>query len=160
MDHNGQPIIGKTQHNDFLDLSVQGEFGFDQNPSAFGGYATGAAADALGLSLAGGALPPEPGGQHMSIAHFMTLSQGYLDQFGDPVNYGSFLTNDPRFNAQFAAWADTPHGMNEEFLLTNRPAGTNRPIQDPPGTHSGSGASTPIWGAAASIWGTIGHGPG
>jgi hypothetical protein len=160
MDRNGQPIIGATEHNDFLDLSVQGEFGFDQNPSQFGGDPTGTAADALGLTQAAGALPPEPGGQHMSIARFMTLTKSYVDQFGDPVNYGSFITNDPRFNDQFTAWADTPQGMATEFLTANRPAGVSHAIMDPPGTHSGPGASTPIFGAADSTWGTIGHGPG
>jgi len=87
----------------------------------------------------------------MSIAHFMTLTKSYVDQYGNPVHYGSFFTNDPRFDAQFTAWADTPQGMDEEFLTAMRAAGTNHPIQDPPGTHSGPGASTPIWGAAANI---------
>jgi hypothetical protein len=147
MDRNGQPIIGATEHNDFLDLSVQGEFGFDQNPSQFGGDPTGTAADALGLTQASGAFPAEPGGQHMSLAHFMTLTKSYVDQFGDPVNYGSFITNDTRFNDQFTAWADTPQGMATEFLTANRAAGTSHAITDPLGTHSGPGASTPIWGS-------------
>ena len=149
MDRNGKPIVGKTQHNDFLDLSVQGEFGFDQNPSSFAGYPTGAAADALGLSQLGGAAPPEPGGQHMSLAQFMTNTLGYADQSGNPVHYGSFLSNDTRFNPQFAAWGDTPAGMAHEFLTNNRAAGVGHAITDPPGTHSGPGASTPIWNAAA-----------
>jgi len=146
MDRNGQPIIGNTVHNDFLDLSVQGEFGFDQNPSSFGGYATGAAADALGLSQLGGALPPEAGGQHMSLAHFMTDTLSYVDQNGQPVHFGSFFSNDVRFNSQFAAWNDTAQGMAHEFLTSNRPAGVSYAIQDPMGSHSGPGASTPIWG--------------
>ena len=150
MNRNGQPIIGNTQHNDFLDLSAQGEFGLDQNPSAFTSYAYGTAADALGLSQAGGALPPEPGGQHMSIARFMTNTLGYFDQNGQPVNYGNFLTNDPRFNIQFTAWNDSPAGMAHEFLTSNRAAGVAHAISDPAGTHSGAGASTPIWGVAAT----------
>jgi hypothetical protein len=147
-DRNGQAIVGKTSNNAFLDVSVQGEFGFDTNPSPAMSYMYGgAAADALGLSQAGGALPPSPGGVKESVARFMNDTKTMLDQYGDPINFGSVFSNDPRLDANIAAWTDTPAGLGYEFLSSNRAAGSSAPVTDPLGTHSGPGASKPIWGA-------------
>jgi hypothetical protein len=148
----GQQITGKTSNNDTLDLSVQGMFGLDENPSPTPSYLTGTAADALGLSQ-GTALTAEAGGVHESINQALTQMTSFVDQNGQPVNFGSIVTNDPRFTTQIGAWTDTQQGMAVAFLSTNSPAGQNNPVADPSGTYSAAGASTPIWGTppAANI---------
>ena len=148
-DRSGQPIIGKTENNAFFDVSVQGEFGFDQNPSTIS-YMSGTAADALGLSEAGGALPPSAGGEHMSAAHMMNLMKTMLDQNGNLIHFGSVFSNNTSFDTKLAAWADSPAGLGYELLTSNTAAGSDAPVSDPPGTHSGPGASKPTWGAEAN----------
>ena len=53
-------VTGATQNNEFFEIQPNGAFGFDQNPSSLS-YATGTAADALGLSQAAGAIDFDAG---------------------------------------------------------------------------------------------------
>ncbi len=152
-------ITGKTQNNDYFDITPNGAFGFDQNPSTLG-YLTnvsGTAADQLGLSQTSGAIDSSPGGQHPTIAQFMNNTLHEKDQFGNPVHYGSYQAETPnRFTNGLTLW-ETRGGLGEQFLSTYHqttiPAGQSTPVTDPPGTYSNAGASTPILGTppAANI---------
>ena len=55
LDWANQPIIGATENNDFFDVSPNGDFGYDYNPSSLS-YMSGTAAAALGLTQASGAI--------------------------------------------------------------------------------------------------------
>jgi hypothetical protein len=99
LDWANQPIIGATENNDFFDVSTNGSFGFDNNPSDLS-YMSGSAADALGLTQASGAIDSSPGGQHPTIAQFLNnIVQNETNQFG------SFQSSEPRLNQALAAWA-------------------------------------------------------
>lgn len=139
-------IHGDTVNHDFFDISPQGAFGFDQNPSTLT-YAHGSLAADLRLDRPDGAILSSPGGQHESIDNFMNAVTHFRDQFGDPVHFGSYQTNSPKFEPLLAPWAMTSEGLGHEFLtstIATTPAGINGPIIDPYGTHSPAGASAPI----------------
>jgi hypothetical protein len=106
------PIAGAK--NLFLDLSVQGEFGLDTNPSQFDGYVTGTAAAALGLSQ-GEADPPSQGGLYWPMSKFMNKAINFLTTKGQPVSYSEIYSNDPRLNNNLYAWTQTPAGKGYTF---------------------------------------------
>jgi hypothetical protein len=143
-----QFMAGATQNNDFFQIQPNGAFGFNQNPSDLS-YASGPVADALGLSQAFGARLSSPGGQHISVANYMDdIIQNETDQYGNPVRFGSFQTNDPRAGLVqgLLDWANSADGLGYEFLstiTTTRTAGQSMPVTDPPGTHSDVGATAP-----------------
>ena len=85
-------------------------FGFDNDPSDLS-YMSGTAADALGLTQASGAINSSPGGQHPTTAQFMNdIVQNETNQFG------SFQSNEPRFDQALAAWAQSTGGDGYQFL--------------------------------------------
>ena len=147
LDWGNQPIIGATENNDFFDVSTNGAFGFDHNPSSLS-YMSGTAADALGLTQASGAIDSSPGGQHPTMAQFMNdLVQNETSQFG------SFQSNIPRDTQALAAWAQSIGGDGHQFLTSNfttPPAGSTAPTIDLAGTFSPAGASAPMLAAAGT----------
>jgi hypothetical protein len=142
--------VGATQNNEFFEVQPNGAFGFDYSPSTLG-YMTGTAADALGLSRASRAILSSPGGQHPSIAQMMdNIIRNETDQFGNPVHFGSFQTNEPRLVPKFAIWAASAAGAGYQLISsssTTPPAGSSLPVTDPTGTYSPAGASAPTLGA-------------
>ena len=143
-----QQFIGATENNDFFEIQPNAVFGFDHNPSSLS-YASGSAADALGLSQGFGAMLSSPGGQHESIAQYMDDLVNETDQYGNPVHFGSFQSTEPRLNAELVAWASSIPGYGHEFLdtnLTTPPAGSSLPAIDPAGSYSLAGASGPAPG--------------
>ena len=54
-------VIGATANSDFFDVSPNGLFGYDNNPSTLS-YMSGTAAAALGLTQESGAIDSTPGG--------------------------------------------------------------------------------------------------
>lgn len=143
-----QFMVGATQNNDFLEIQPHGAFGFDNTISTLS-YASGPVADELGLSQATGAILSSPGGHNNStMAQFMNnIMHNETDQFGNPVQFGSVQTNEPRFGTALSLWVQNS-GLGHQFLLSTTPAGMSTPVTDPPGTHSGPGASAPLPGAA------------
>lgn len=141
-----QAFVHNVLTNAYFEIQPNEYFGFNDRPSTLS-YATGAAATALELASGTGALDSSPGGQHESIAMFMNTVRQSLDQFGNPVEFGTFQSMEPRLNSEFAAWADSPGGYVHDFLsaysLTTPPAGSSLPVTDPLGTTSGPGASKP-----------------
>jgi hypothetical protein len=142
---NDQPIIGATENNDFFDVTTNGGYGYNNNPSTLS-YMSGTAATALGLTQASGAIDSSPGGQHLSASEFMNnLVQNEDGQFG------SFQTNIPKADQGLAAWAQSTG--NYQFLnsLFGTPrAGSSLPTIDPAGTYSLAGASAPTPAAAGT----------
>ena len=132
------PLAVSLDNNNFLDVQPNGWFGFDNDPSDLS-YMSGTAAAALGLTQASGAIDSSPGGQHPTTAQFMNnIVQNETNQFG------SFQSNEPRFDQALAAWAQKT-GLYQ-FLSTNLTtsrAGSSLPTTDPAGTWSGPGASAP-----------------
>ena len=142
--------VGATQNNEFFEVQPNGSFGFDYYPSTLG-YMTGTAADALGLSQVSGAILSSPGGQHPSIAQMMdNIIRNETDQFGNPVHFGSFQTNEPRLVPKLGTWAASAAGDGYQFISsisTTPPAGSSLPVTDPTGTYSPAGASAPTLAA-------------
>jgi hypothetical protein len=140
LDWANKPIIGATENNDFFDVSPNGRFGYDANPSSLS-YMSGTAAAALGLTQASGAIDSSPGGLHMTVSDFMNnLVQNETRQFG------SFQSSIPKYAQALAAWAQSIGGYGYQFLtsqLTTPPAGSSAPVTDPAGTYSPAGASAP-----------------
>jgi hypothetical protein len=136
---HGQTTIGATENDDSFNISPNGDFGFDQNPSSLS-YVSGTAAAALGLTQTSGAIDSSPGGQHPTTAQFMNdVVQNEYGQFG------SFETNIPRASPALEAWAQS---TGYRFIpivgaKSTPPAGASRPTVDLAGTYSGSGASAP-----------------
>ena len=134
------PLAVSLDNNNFFDVQPNGWFGFDNDPSDLS-YMSGTAADALGLTQASGAINSSPGGQHPTTAQFMNdIVQNETNQFG------SFQSNEPRFDQALAAWAQSTGGDGYQFLtsnLTTSRAGSSAPTTDPAGTWSGPGASAP-----------------
>ena len=146
-------VTGATQNNQFFEIQPNGAFGFDQNPSSLS-YATGTAADALGLSQAVGAIDSTPGGQHPTITEYMDSVLTETNQLGQPVQFGSFQTNDPRLEAGLATWAASSAGAGLQFIAstsTTTPAGSSLPVTDPTGTYSAPGASAPTLAAPSQV---------
>jgi Protein of unknown function (DUF3383) len=105
--------IGATENNDFFEISPNGAFGYDANPSTLS-FASGTAADLLGLgehsprdpSTGIGALDASPGGQHPSIDTFMNdIVTNYTNQFGLPVQFNQLQTNDYKLTPELSDWA-------------------------------------------------------
>jgi Protein of unknown function (DUF3383) len=151
LDWANKQIIGATENNDFFDVSPNGDFGYNLNPSSLR-YMSGTAAAALGLTQASGAIDSSPGGQHPSTSEFMNnLVQNENSQFG------SVQSNDEALSAQrlgtgLAAWAQSTDGLYT-FLsgtASTPPAGSSAPTRDPAGTYSGPGASAPTPAAAGT----------
>jgi hypothetical protein len=140
---------GATENNDFFEIQPNGVFGFNQNPSSIsyvGG--TPAAAAALGLTQESGAIDSSPGGLHESVAQYMDNVLNETNQFGQPVEFGSFQSTEPRLDANLAAWAQSIEGDGYQFLtsgLSTPPAGSSAPVTDPAGTYSPAGASAPTF---------------
>ena len=147
-------VTGATQNNDFFEIQPNGAFGFDKNPSSLS-YMTGTAATALRLAQGSGAINSSPGGQHPSIATFMyDIIHNETDQFGNPVQFGSFQTNEPRLNTVLATWAASSAGDGYQFITSNTttpPAGSSTPVTDPTGTYSPAGASAPTLAAPSKV---------
>jgi Protein of unknown function (DUF3383) len=118
LDKDG-PVTGAK--NLLFDLSVQGEFGFDNNPSQFNGFVTGTAAAPLGLSE-GEADPASQGGVYWSMAKFMNKAINFLTTGGLPVSYSEIYSNDSRLNANLYAWTQTPAGQGYTFESPVPPA--------------------------------------
>ena len=100
--------------HDFLEVSVGGEYGFDQRPSSlsFATEPTGSAADLLGLSQLSGAMDSSPGGQRVSIAQMM---EQFIKIAPDP--FGSFQSAEPRLDGAFEYWQQ--HHPSYAFLPNN-----------------------------------------
>jgi len=140
-------FVGETANNDFFDVEPNGDFGFNINPSSLSYMTATAAATLLGLTQASGAIDSSPGGQHLSRSQFMNnLVQNETNQFGQPVEFGSFQSTEPRLDTALAAWAQSPDGYGRQFIPSNAttpPAGSSAPTTDPAGTFSPAGASAP-----------------
>ena len=89
---------GATQNNWFYEVQPNGAFGYDNNPSTLS-FASGSAADLLGLSQAYGAMDSSPGGQHPSINTYMSnIINNEKNQLGEPVQFNQLQTNDFSIN--------------------------------------------------------------
>ena len=112
LDWDDKSIIGATENNDFFDVSPNGEFGYDYNPSSLS-YMSGTAAAALGLTQASGAINSSPGGQHPSPSEFMNnLVQNENSQFGSfQNNIGQLAQGGPDYVDSLAAWAQSTDGL-------------------------------------------------
>ncbi len=150
---NNQPIIGATENNDFFDVSPNGDFGYNNNPSSLS-YMSGTAAAALGLTQASGAINSSPGGQHPSVSEFMNnLVQNENSQFGSfQNNIGTLAQGSSTYLDGLAAWAQSSDGYQflSSYTATTPPAGSSDPTIDPAGTYSGPGASAPTPAAAGT----------
>ncbi len=138
-----QIIVGKTKDNDFFNISPNGNFGFDYNPSSIS-YMSGTAAAELGLTKGSGAVNSSPGGQHPTTAQFLN---DIVQKYGQ---FGSFQTNVPRAQQALAAWAQSTGYRFIRSINSTPPAGASLPTKDPAGTYSGRGASAPT--PAAPGW--------
>ena len=138
---NGVPIIGATEPNDFLSLTANPAYGFDQDPSSLS-YLSGTAADALGLSQATAVSDASPGGQHPTMATFVN---GVVAQLAAlKTGFAKIGSTEPRFANSFTLWVAKHLGY--QFLGgATPPAGSSEPVADPPGTWSGPGASAPTF---------------
>ena len=137
---------GATENNDFFEIQPNGVFGFNQNPSSMSYVGGSTAAAALGLTQQSGAIDSSPGGEHESVAQYMDNVLNETNQFGQPVEFGSFQSTEPRLDANLAAWAQSVDGDGYQFLtsqLTTPPAGSSAPTTDPAGSYSPAGASAP-----------------
>jgi hypothetical protein len=138
-------IVGATANRAYFEISPNGQFGFDNNPSSLS-YMSGAAAAALGLTQASGALN-SPGGEPTSAAAFMNnLVQNENSQFGSfQALWPQLAQEDPNYLGDLAAWAQSTYGLYtfNQSTTTASPAGSSTPTTDPAGTYSGPGASAP-----------------
>ena len=105
-------IVGATANNDFFDVSPNGAFGYDNNPSSLS-YMSGTAAAALGLTQASGAIDSSPGGQHASAAAVHEQPGSEREQ---PVRFVSEQhwntgAGDPEYLDDLAAWAQSTDGL-------------------------------------------------
>ena len=106
-------LQGPTASHDFLEVSVGGEYGFDQRPSSLSfAEPTGSAADLLGLSQSSGAMDSSPGGERVSIAQMM---EQFIALAPDP--FGSFQSAEPRLDGAFEYWQQ--HHPSYAFLPNN-----------------------------------------
>jgi hypothetical protein len=138
-------IVGATANRGYFEVSPNGQFGFDNNPSSLS-YMSGTAAAALGLTQASGALNTA-GGEPTSAAAFMNnLVQTENSQFGSfQALWPQLAQEDPAYLGDLAAWAQSTYGLytfNQSTTATP-PAGSSLPATDPAGTYSGPGASAP-----------------
>jgi hypothetical protein len=133
-------VTGLTANNSYFMIQPQGAAGFNQNPSTLS-YASGTAADELRLSQGSSAIDSNLGGEHQSIANSIQGMINNLDQFGNPVHFGSFASLDPRLDTDLAAWIDSPPGIAYQLFTAHAPAGQDHPVTDPLGSWSNAGAS-------------------
>jgi hypothetical protein len=139
-------VAGRTQNNSYFMIQPQGASGFNQNPSTLS-YATGTAADELALSQAFGAIDSALGGEHQSVNTSINGMITNVDQFGNPIHFGSFASLDPRLNDNIAAWIDSQPGVAYQLFTVKAPAGQATAVADPVGSWSNAGASSPTWGS-------------
>ena len=99
---------GATSLRNFFEIQPNGQFGYDYNPSTLS-FASGAAADELGLTQASGALNSTPGGALQSAAVFMNnLVQNEYSQFGSfQATWQTLAELDPKYLDDLAAWAQS-----------------------------------------------------
>jgi Protein of unknown function (DUF3383) len=146
--NGGRPIIdGATQDNAFLNVSANGYFGFDEVETALS-FATGSAADKLGLGQGDGGYDSSPGGVHETVPQYIN---GILHNETD--QWASIEVNTPRYVPAFEHWQENS-GFAYQFISTQTsttPAGSDQPVTDPSGTHSGAGASKPIRNKSDSV---------
>jgi hypothetical protein len=144
-----QAITGATASRGYFDISANGAFGYDNNPSTVS-YATGSAAGLLGL-MQGEATLSNPGGQTTNAAQFMTdlVQNPAYNQFGSfqvsqlPALLAQY---DPTYLGDLANWAQSTAGQYPDltqYTTTTPPAGSSAPTIDPAGTYSGPDASAP-----------------
>ena len=147
-------IVGATANRDYFDVQPNYYSGFDYNPSSLSFMGDTAAAASLGLTQASGALVSTPGGQQTSAAAFMNnLVQNENSEFGSfQTNYAQLAQEDPEFQGDLAAWAQSTGGPYQFLSNTGAtpPAGSSVPTTDPAGTYSGPGASAPTPAAAGT----------
>jgi hypothetical protein len=139
-------LQGVTENHDFLEVSVGGEYGFDQRPSSLGfaeNGSTGTAADLLGLSKSSGAMDSSPGGQRVTIAQMM---KQFIARAPDP--FGSFQSAEPRLDGAFEHWQQ--HHPSYAFLPNNHK--TTTPAGETPFAWNGGSGN---WDTA-SAWNPLG----
>ena len=129
-------LQGPTAKHDFLEVSVGGEYGFDQSPSSLSFAEEGSAADLLGLSQSSGAMDSSPGGQRTSILQMMAQ---FIKKAPDP--FGSFQSDEPRLDGAFEHWQQ--HHRSYTFLPNNHK--TTTPAGD---------LNTFIWSGGSENWDT------
>src|SRR5205807_2492664 len=113
----------------------------NENPATLS-YASGTAADALGLTQASGAVDTSPGGQHPTVSEFLTsVVQNETSQFGSfqTTSHAGGMAAWAQSNPQFSYLGDIPY---------TTPAGSSLPTTDPAGTWSAAGATAPTLAAA------------
>ena len=93
----------------YLDIAPDGYAGFNNNPSELS-YASGTAADALGLSQTSGAMLSPLGGQHQSAE---TQLDGLL---ANNVNFGSYQSMVPNRENIFEPWG---LATGHDFITTS-----------------------------------------
>ena len=146
-------IVGETANRDYFEVSTNGAFGFDQNPSSLS-YMGGSAAATLGLTQASEALDSTPGGEPTSAAAYMNnLVQNENSQFGSfQAIWPQLAREDPEYLDDLAAWAQSTDGLYQfsSQTETTTAAGSSSPTPDPAGTYSGADASAPTPAAAGT----------
>ena len=115
---------GATSLRNFFEIQPNGQFGYDYNQSTLR-FASGAAADELGLTQASGALNSTPGGALQSAAVFMNnLVQNEYSQFGSfQATWQTLAELDPKYLDDLAAWSvdgDLYTFLNQSTLNTPR----------------------------------------
>jgi hypothetical protein len=117
-------VVGATANRDYFEVQPQPGYGFDHNPSSLS-YMGGAAAAALGLTHASGALDSTPGGQQTLAAAFMNnLVQNENSQFGSfEAVWPQLAQADPGFWGDLAAWAQSTDGLYQFLDGSTPPAG-------------------------------------
>jgi hypothetical protein len=151
-------LVGPTENHDWFNIQPNGFFGFNENPSNIS-FATGLAAEELGLAADSpvdpvtgiGAIDSSPGGLHPTFASwFNSILKSGLDQFHNPVHFGSFQGQEPRFLTSESLWEQNNITLGiqllSQFIDTTMPAGQPTAITDPTGTWSPAGATHPFLG--------------
>ena len=139
---------GATEKRNFFEIQPNGQFGYDNNPSTLS-FASGTAADELGLTQASFALNSSPGGAAQSASVFMNnLVQNEMSQFGSfQATWQTLAQLDQKYLGDLAAWAQSTGDLytflNQWTSQYTPPAGSSLPTTDPAGTYSGPGASAP-----------------
>ena len=122
-------IVGETANRDYFEVSTNGAFGFDQNPSSLS-YMGGTAAATLGLTQASEALDSTPGGEPTSAAAYMNnLVQNENSQFGSfQAIWPQLAQEDPEYLGDLAAWAQSTDGLYQfsSQTETTTAAGSSR----------------------------------
>ena len=130
---------GATLKRNFFEIQPNGQFGYDNNPSTLS-FASGAAADALGLTQASVALDSSPGGALQSAAVFMNnLVQNEYSQFGSFQATWQTLAEWTQNIWAISRLGLSRPGISYTFLksvdFTIHPAGRIEHADDRPGWH-------------------------